>query len=390
MKKAFLALTKSTLFILYVVGFVSAFSAALPAYVNSSFLGTITREQSIGFVYIFCAIFTLFAFAYTPRLLKKYGNYVTTISLLFVNMLALLGLAYFHNVFTIFVCFIATYVSATIIAFCFDIFLEHYSKNTNTGEVRSIYLTCINTAWLLSPWLSGLLIDQTNYWKVFLTAALVLIPTMFIILHTLKDFIDPEYTELHFLEATRDVFASPDIKGIFILNFLLQFFFAWMVIYTPIYLHEYIGFDWVTIGTIFTIMLAPFVLIQIPVGELADRKYGEKEMLTVSFLIMAISTALIPFIADKNFFIWALLLFVTRIGAAIAQVMCDVYLFKKVGDTHVGIIDLYRTMYPFANIFAPLIAIIFFVYFPFGNLFFLLGFLMLFGLRYSLALNDTK
>jgi hypothetical protein len=80
----------------------------------------------------------------------------------------------------------------------------------------------------------------------------------------------------------------------------------------------------------------------------------------------------------------------TRVGAAIAQVMCDVYLFKSVGETNLGVINLYRAMGPFASIFAPLIAIVVFLYFPFEYLFYLLGFLMLCGINFSLSLVDTK
>jgi hypothetical protein len=105
---------------------------------------------------------------------------------------------------------------------------------------------------------------------------------------------------------------------------------------------------------------------------------------------MAISVALIPLIDGTSFVIWAILLFMTRVGAAIAQVMCDVYLFKNVGDASLGIINLYRAMGPFSSIFAPLVALLVFFYLPFENLFFFLGFLMLCGISFSLSLTDTK
>jgi MFS family permease len=390
MKNLFSHSIKSTLFALYVIGFIFAFSSALPAYASSSFLGTLTGEALVSIVYIICAAATLAVFLVTPKILKKYGNYKTTVVFSVVNTLALLGLAFFHNVFTVIFCFIVTYVASTIIGLCLDIFIEHNSFVSDTGEVRSIYLTSTNVAWLISPWLAGLLIGQSAYWKVFFAAGLVMIPTLFIIVYNLRKFADPIYDEIKISTASRDVWRNKDIKGIFALNFLLQFFFAVMVIYTPIYLNKYIGFDWTTIGIMFTIMLIPFVILQVPAGELADKRYGEKEMLSLSFIIMAISTALIPMIGGKTFLIWTILLFTTRVGASIAQVMCDTYLFKKVTDKDAGIINLYRTMSPLANIFGPIVAIVCLYYFSFSGLFFLLGFLMLFGLRYSVALTDTK
>ena len=217
-----------------------------------------------------------------------------------------------------------------------------------------------------------------------------MLPMMLVISYNLKDFKDPEYSDFKFFSAVREVWINKDIRSIFASNFLLNFFFAWMVIYTPLYLNKYVGFSWLTIGAIFTIMLVPFIFIQVPAGELADKKYGEKEMLSIGFIVMAISTALIPLIGGASFWIWAILLFSTRIGAALVQVMCDTYFFKKIGEKNIDMITMYRLMSPLAYVAGPLVAIVFLLHFKIEYLFFLLGFLMLFGLRYTLALRDTK
>jgi hypothetical protein len=49
---------------------------------------------------------------------------------------------------------------ATTIYFTFDIFVEHDSSNSKTGNIRSIYLTFINFAWLFSPWIAGNIADK--------------------------------------------------------------------------------------------------------------------------------------------------------------------------------------------------------------------------------------
>lgn len=389
MEKTFVKPAKSILFILYAIGFIFTLSYALPSYASSTFLAVITREQLVGAIYLVCAICTLIAFLFAPKLLKRYGNYTTTIVLAIINVLVLFGLAFSHNVYVILACFVAAYVVSTIISFCLDIFIEHNSQNKSTGRVRSIFLTSSNVAWLLSPWLAGILIGTDDYWKLFLVCGCIMIPTLFAMVYNLRGFQDPEYEEVKIGDAFRDTLKDKDISAVFMLSFLLQFFFAIMTIYAPIYLHEYIGFSWQTIGVMFTIMLLPFVLVQVPAGELADKRYGEKEMLCISFIIMAISSALIPLVGDKTIWIWTVLLFVSRVGGAIAQVMCDTYLFKKVGDRNVGIINLYRMMYAFSNIAAPIIATIFLIFFPFAGIFLLVGFFMLFGLGYGLELTDT-
>ncbi len=389
MKKIF-RFTAPALFVLYVLSFVFTFSSSLPNYISSTFLAGLTSEQATGIIYVFCAIATIIVFVFMPQLFRKYGNYKLTLYLCILTFFALLGITFSKNAYVIILCFIVSYITTTLISLCLDVFIEHNSFNFDTGRIRSFYLTAINIAYLFSPWLSGLLIGTSSYWKVFLAATAVMIPTTLLVSYNLKGFKDPEYSNLKFLATVRDVRANKDIRSIFASSFLLNFFFAWMVIYTPLYLNKYIGFSWVTIGAMFTIMLVPFVFIQVPAGELADKKYGEKEMLSIGFVIMAISCALIPLVGGKSFLIWAILLCMTRIGAALVQVMSDTYFFKKIGEKNVDIITMYRLMSLVAYGVAPLVAIVFLWYFKIQYIFFALGFLMLFGLRYSVAIIDTK
>ena len=49
-----------------------------------------------------------------------------------------------------------------------------------------------------------------------------------------------------------------------------------MVIYTPIYLHEYLNFNWNEIGIIFFNKAFPFILLDFPLENFSD-KIGEKK-----------------------------------------------------------------------------------------------------------------
>ncbi len=388
--KNLLKFSRSSLFILYVISFVFTFTGSLPYYINSSFLSGLTSERIMSVIYAVASALVFLSFIYAPAFFKKYGNYKTTSILAILNIAALFGLALTKNPYVILLCFFASYFASTVIALCLDIFVEHNSPDSDTGEIRSVYLTGINIAWLVSPWLSGLIVGTGSYGRVYLTAALVMIPTTLMIITNLKGFKDAEYKTVSFVATIREIWSTKDIRNIFATNFLLQFFFAWMAIYTPIYLNKYVGFDWVTIGLIFTIMLAPFVFIEMPAGELADKKYGEKELLSIGFVVMAIATAFIPLVDGANFWIWALLLFMTRVGAAIVQVMSDVYFFKKTSDADVHLISMYRLMAPLAYAAAPVAAFAFLAFFKIEYLFFALGFLMLFGLTFSISIKDTK
>jgi MFS family permease len=390
MKINLLNFRKSTLFILYIIGFIFAFSSSIPAYINSSFLESITSERTVGIIYTIGSIFSLICLIFIPKILKKYGNYKVTVFLVIAHFLNFLCLAFLQNIYLILLCFMLSGAIATVIYFNLDVFIEHNSTDIKTGSIRSIYLTCLNLAWLLSPWLSGVIVGESSYRTIYFIVALIMIPIILIVSSNLKNFKDPEYKTFDVIATIKSININKDIKNIIVSSFLLQVFYVWMIVYLPIYLNQYVGFSWTNIGIMFSIALLPFVLIQIPLGYLADKVFGEKEILSIGFIIMGISTAIIPFITDGNFIFWASMLFIGRTGAAMVEVMCDTYFFKNVTDKNLNLINLYRTVSPLAYIVAPIVATILMFFMPLVGMFYVLGLLMIFALIYSLSIKDTK
>jgi MFS family permease len=163
-----------------------------------------------------------------------------------------------------------------------------------------------------------------------------------------------------------------------------------MVIYSPIYLHEYIGFGWGQIGIIFAIMLLPFVILDFPLGKLSD-KIGEKKMLIIGFIIISFSTVLIPILKEPSLWIWALILFATRTGAAMIEVMNESYFFKNITERNADEISFFRNAPSVAYVIAPLVAIPVLIFIPsFEYLFYVLGAILLFGLLNTFKLKDVK
>ena len=390
MKINLLNFRKSTLFILYIIGFIFAFTSSVPAYINSSFIESLTSEQAVGIFFSIGAIFSLFSLIFIPRLLKKLGNYKVTLYLSILYFFNFLGLALFQNLYLILFSFLLTGAIGACIYFNFDIFVEHNSSDRVTGGIRSVYLTCINLAWLFSPWIAGVIVENYSFRVTYFISALIMIPIIFIIKTNLKNFVDPEYKFFNIIKTIKSVYTQKNIKNIITSGFLLSFFYSWMVIYGTIYLYKYIGFDFITGGIIFSIALLPFVIVQIPLGYLADKKYGEKEILTIGFIIMGIATAVIPLIHNKSVVVWTIVIFIGRVGAAMVEIMNDTYFFKQIDDKNLNVINLYRVASASASVVAPIIAIILLTFIPFNGIFYILGLLMIFAVRYSLALKDTK
>lgn len=298
-------------------------------------------------------------------------------------------MAYSEYALLAFAFFMLNFVVIALTGFSFDIFLESFSSNAKTGKIRGTFLSVTNIAWILGPAVSAFLLNDDNFTKVFLVAGALLIPVLSLFKHNLKNFKDPEYTHVPFWKGFGEAWSDRNIRATLIIHLLLQFFYAWMVIYMPLYLHENIGFSWDVIGLILSGMLIPFVLVQAPLGRLADSRYGEKEIMSIGFVIIALATGALSFIEGSNPWVWFILLFITRIGAASVEVMADTYFFKKVDVSKVNIISFFRTTRPMAYVVSPVIATVLFSLIDIRALFFALGLLMLYALRYTMSIEDT-
>jgi MFS family permease len=385
-------LKSSTLFAVYLLGLFLAFHSALPAYINSSYLSGFVGEKMVGLIYAVGSLLTIFAFFVAPSVLKKFGAYHTALFLVTVEIFSLLGLATLNQSPWLILLFMLNLITAPLVYFISDIFLEGASADKKTGMVRGIYLTTINLAWAASPRVSGWIVDGVNYTRVYFFSALFLILVLLILLFRLRHHHDSEYQTTRVWQTIKIIWRRRDIRRILLANFLLYFFYSWMMIYTPLYLHNNLGFSWAQIGTIFGIMLLPFVFVQLPLGRLADTRFGEKEILSIGFIIMAIATASIAFVDSTLWWVFAGILFVTRIGAATVEIMCDTYFFKKVDSQDTGVISFFRLCGPLAYVLGPLAATIVLNLFNLDAkyLFLILGIGMLGGLDFSLKIRDTK
>lgn len=376
--------------IIYLAGFLFAIPIALTSYINSSFLKTFVNKDYVGLIYIIASIITIWGFLNIPKLLSHIGNKKTSIFFSILIFLSLISLAFTNNKIVAIISFVIYFTSSNLIITSLDVFIEHFSKDKSTGKFRGIYLTIINLAWVIAQTISGSIISKSSFKGIYLFASFFIIFLITVFIFLIHDFKDPEYKNIAIKKTIKSFLQKKRISKVYLINFILKFFYAWMVIYTPIYLNEYMHFDWKQIGFIFSIMLIPFILLDYPLGKLSD-KTGEKKMLIIGFLVIIIFTILIPLTKSNNIWTWALILFGTRVGAAIIEIMSEVYFFKIVKEVDANEISFFRNNNPLAYIIAPLLAVPILLLIPsFEYMFYILGAILLFGLFITIKIKDVK
>lgn len=386
-------LSKKILFLLvYLVSFLYSFHYALPLYIESSFIAQfLPTEEVVGLVFSLAALLSAIITFLYPRVLKRWGNYRTTIWTMGLEVAALFILAATSNPLVTIIVFVIHQILVNIIYLNLDTFVETFSEDSKTGGIRGLFMTILNVAIAVAPFMAGLMLSDHDFWKVYLASAVFMSVGVIIIAKNFKGQPEASYVVPTFKETFKRVTDSHDLHSIIFMHFLLAFFYAWMVIYTPIYLNKHMGISMNDIlGIIIPIALIPFIIFEVGLGKLADTKLGEKEILTAGFILMALSTAGLSLITTSSVAVWAAALFLTRTGASAVEVMTESYFYKQVGPGDIHIITFMRTIRSTAYMVGPLIGSVILSLVDYRNLYLVLGVIMLAALPYSLTIKDTK
>ena len=361
------------------MGFLMSLHLAFTSYINSSFISISSTEKYVGLIYMLGSLASISALFFVPLMLRKMGGYKFLLWSSGLNALSLLFLSVLKTPAQVILIFVFYFTLNNILIFALDEMLEIFSRNSSTGRVRGLYLTVVNLALVLAQFFSGRTLAEFSFSTIYVIAFIIMSIFFLSTLLSLESLKDPKYDKTFAWQSFKKFFTDRNLARSYKINFLLQFFYAWMVIYTPIYLFAHLGFDWKEIGIIFTVMLLPFVFIQFPLGQYSD-KIGERKMLMIGFFIAAIATSALFFIDKHEVWIWAFVLFCTRVGAATIEVMSDVYFFRQIGKENDELISVYRNAGPTAYVLAPITAFVVLLVTPsFNFIFLILGALMLGG-----------
>lgn len=374
---------------LYFCTFLLGVASAFILYLESDYFKVALKSENVTPFYIVAYGIALVLMLNWHHLVRIYGKArVFRLSLLVKLVIAFLLALLPVSIWSVW--FLVVYITFTAISWLdMDILLEACSIDKKTGKIRGLYLTIENAGYLAAPFFSGLLVNKYGFQAAFGVSFVILLFILIIASAKIKNIDSYPLKKTDFPSLLRKIFLRRNVIKAYYISFLLEFFYALMIIYTPLYLLD-LGFDWFQIGKIFTIMLIPFVLFQYPAGYLADTKYEEKNMMAGALFILAVSTVAIYFISSKSAIVWAVALFSTRIGASLIEVLRDSYFYKRIDQRDVDITDFFRTVRPMAYIIGALIAAPIIYAFHIKLIFVIIGLVAFTGIPVSLSLASSR
>ncbi len=374
---------------IFLASFFFSLHMALLTYVNSSMLGTFASTGSISIIYAVASILSLTLVGIAPHIIERIGavRYIATALIASAYLLYLIST---HSKTAIIPFFVLYFALNSVVLYGLDLFLEHYSLESQTGNIRGLYLTIGNLGWVAAPLLSSSLQRSFGFSAIYAMASFFVVVTLLIVFFSQRGFVDRVYKKSSFSDGLRVLRTNSSLRLITILNFLLQLFFVVMVIYSPVYLTSVIGFSWKAIGIILSVMLLPFVLVPFPSGRLADQLWGEKELMALGLLLMGGATLLFAHLGHASIALYAGTLFMSRVGASLLETMCDSAFFKQVTDADSAVISIYRNMMPVSYTIGPLIAGALFMATSYYTLFSALGVGMILSTLFTFGIRDSR
>jgi len=389
MKKHLEKLDENRLKLASLITFLMGFTQAVLAYVMSSYFKLSSGTENVGIFYAVSYIIFLVVLLNLHKIVRMFGKSNVFYFSLLAKIISVVFLAVLAPSKWAIIFLMLYIILGNIEWVALDTIIESFSVDKMSGRIRGLHLTIMNTGILFGPFVSTYILGKIDFQGIFVFS---LIFNSFVFIFALIGFRNVNHRfeqKLKVADVIKKVLARKNIMRIYYISFVLEFFYALMIIYTPIYLLD-LGYSWAEIGKIFTVMLIPFVLIQYPMGFLADKKFGEKEFLIFSLFIMSVSTIFIYFIGSGTVFVWSIVLFATRIGAALVEVLRDSYFFKRIDAFDVDVINFFRTAAPVANIAAATLSSFMIFFLPVRFTFLLTGLIILSALYPAFKLVDNK
>ena len=376
----------------YAMTFLYALHYAIPLFATSSYLHQYFNSTIVSATYMLASMCGLIASLSISKSIKRFHTYSFTFGLAFAEIVVVILLGHSNNHYLLPLLFIIHFILQNLLYICLNIFIESFSNHAKIGSIRGFFLAVLNLGILMSPLVGGTILSLFSFQTLYTVAALTLVPYLFFLHKFLLHIKEPAYHSVNVFEAAGRAFKNKNLRAAIIAELVVQSFYAVMIIYSPLYLTA-LGIPLTTYLTIILpLALLPLVILPYQLGLLADKKFGEKEMLIIGLLILVVTVFLCVITTTTDIRVWVLLLLVSRIGASFVETMAFTYYFKKVDPHDPSLTALFINMHGVGILIVGTVGVL---VAPFLGerpqlMFIILGCAILWSISYVLPMKDTR
>ena len=385
-------LKESRFLALSAANFFSRYHFYLIVFVISSFLAGFIGSAKAEFAIAGANAGAVLVLALMPRIFATWGTKQVLTSLGIAEILILCSLAFAHSAALVIILLVLMISMTFSIFLGLDFLVEAITTDeSETGGVRSVFLTTSNISTLIATLTLAVILTDDSYRDVFLAASLVLVPFIMLAWRSFPKTggtTSSEHTSAW--SAIAGIARVPHVlRPIATAHLLLQLYYAWFNFYFTLYLFEHVGFSWHTIAIMLALSMAPYLLLEIPIGWIADKRLGEQEIMVGGFIVLSASIVALALLGD-NLLAWTILFLLGTCGAAAIEITTESTFFKRVTAADGEAISLLRILRPVAGIMGPATAGVLLLFVPPPFLFVIFGAIVALGIPLAMSIVDTK
>ena len=354
--------THKALFATFVLTILYALHYGIPLYATSSFLKSLGfTSAGVNLLYGVSALLTVVIANHISQYVRRYHTYGFTYAVVAAEIAVTIGFALTTHLWLSALFFVAHFILTVILFVLLNIFVESFTPIKQTGLVRGVFLTLLNTGILVAPLIGGLVLssqeaggDAAPYASLYIIASLVLVPYFFFLHHYLKETTEPPYETHSLVEAMRRVYKNKDLFAALLSQCALYAFYTVMIIYAAPHVTSMLSISLsVYLTSIAPLALLPLVILPYELGYLADTKFGEKELMALGLIILGATSIILGVLETSSFLIVVSLLILSRIGAACVETMSYSYYYKKIPRNDPALSAVFTNMNAVATCVVP-------------------------------------
>jgi len=256
-----------------------------------------------------------------------------------------------------------------------SILVNNSSTRRNLGDSEGEYFTFVNLGVLFGLLVGGAIATAFSYSSVFFFASAMFIGIYFISGSIGINYDKNGHKSIKSIRAeAKRFFSNADLRKTYLLNVGLYFWVSIAFLYLPIIMRS-LGLGFKSIGMVFAAIIVPYVLLEYPIGQLAQKE-GSRKYLSLGFLAIAAASILIY----ANFgaiYSMALFFFLASMGAAMIEPLNEMDLNARSRNGKiVENMTIFKTSLRVAYFIGPLTAAALIEFFGMREMFLVLGIIM--------------
>ena len=221
-------------FLSFFLGFLDAFLI----YILSAYFAAVTGSDNVGAFYLIAYSGVLLSLFYLQPLIRTIGKARALYLGLGITILASALLMRLEATWMSVGIALIFIVATNLIWVTLDILLESFSEDRRSGRIRGFYLTIMNAGLLTAPFLSTLTLERYQYAGVFFVLILGYMLVFLIALLGLRGDNMVFQEKLRLRQTIAKMLVKKNLFRIYFISFAMEFFYAMMIVYTPLYLRS--------------------------------------------------------------------------------------------------------------------------------------------------------